>query len=281
MYKNISNAVRIIMTRKSEGFAVSQIGIHNLGKWIDPVINIDLFEMSQPTFPPHPHAGFSAVTYMLESSKGSFQNRDSRGDSSIISPGDIHWTLAGSGIVHEEVPTVSGISCSGLQIFVNLPSIDKEIEPKGLHLKTEEMPTITNQYYRAKIVSGEWQGKKSPLPSYPNILILDITLKTGEITIELPEENSSFLLSLSGKGIILQNEGEVSLEENFAICFQQEKGKITIKNDLAEDLKLILFSGVPIKEPLFPIGPFIMNTEADGHRKYSEYKQGKMGSIPT
>lgn len=32
---------------------------------IDPFLSVDYFRMSAPTFPPHPHAGFSAVTYLF------------------------------------------------------------------------------------------------------------------------------------------------------------------------------------------------------------------------
>ena len=61
---------------------------------LDPFLNVDDFRMSQPTFPPHPHAGFSAVTLMLEDSRGAFVNRDSLGDRSRIAPGGVHWTMA-------------------------------------------------------------------------------------------------------------------------------------------------------------------------------------------
>jgi len=76
--------------------------------------------MRAPIFPPHPHTGFSAVTYMFEDSAGSFQNRDSLGDRALIHPGDLHWTQAGSGLMYEEVPSLPGTLCHGAQIFVNL-----------------------------------------------------------------------------------------------------------------------------------------------------------------
>ncbi|MFI8949662.1 pirin family protein [Streptomyces sp. NPDC053750] len=50
-----------------------------------------------------PHAGFSAATYMFDDSSTRLHNRDSLGDTSLIEPGGLHWTVAGSGIVHDEV----------------------------------------------------------------------------------------------------------------------------------------------------------------------------------
>ncbi|WP_088318155.1 pirin family protein [Kineosporia sp. R_H_3] len=84
---------------------------------LDPFLSITDFRMSRPTFAPHPHAGFSAVTYMFRDSAGSFRNRDSLGDVSLIGPGDLHWTQAARGMMHEEIPTspvrsATGCSCS-------------------------------------------------------------------------------------------------------------------------------------------------------------------------
>jgi redox-sensitive bicupin YhaK (pirin superfamily) len=81
----------------NEGFSTHGLRQQLKGITIDPFINLDDFHMSLPTFRPHPHAGFSAVTYMFEDSKGGFLNRDSMGDSSKIGPGDLHWTQAASG----------------------------------------------------------------------------------------------------------------------------------------------------------------------------------------
>lgn len=36
-----------------------------------------------PTFPPHPHAGFSAVTYLFLDSETGIANRDSLGNSTL------------------------------------------------------------------------------------------------------------------------------------------------------------------------------------------------------
>jgi redox-sensitive bicupin YhaK (pirin superfamily) len=38
--------------------------------WMDPFLGIDSYVMPQPFFPPHPHAGMSAVTLMLPEADG-------------------------------------------------------------------------------------------------------------------------------------------------------------------------------------------------------------------
>ncbi|WP_436304007.1 MULTISPECIES: pirin-like C-terminal cupin domain-containing protein [unclassified Variovorax] len=54
---------------------------------IDPFLGIDHAWMSAPTFPPHPHAGFSAVTYLFLDSETGIANPDSPGNSTLIQPG--------------------------------------------------------------------------------------------------------------------------------------------------------------------------------------------------
>ena len=47
--------------------------------------------------PEHPHRGFETVTYVLQ---GEMEHRDSSGNFGKLSPGDVQWMTAGSGIIH-------------------------------------------------------------------------------------------------------------------------------------------------------------------------------------
>ena len=61
--------IQIASRTLSPGFrAASLRGVLPMGH----ILNIDHFEMSEPTFPPHPHAGFSAVTWILPWSPGAW-----------------------------------------------------------------------------------------------------------------------------------------------------------------------------------------------------------------
>ena len=64
---------------------------------IDPFLGVDHAWISTPTFQPHPHAGFSAVSYLFLDSETGIDNRDSLGNRNHIQPGGLHWTAAGAG----------------------------------------------------------------------------------------------------------------------------------------------------------------------------------------
>ena len=43
---------------------------------MDPLVMVDHYTMTKPTFGAHPHAGMSAVTVLFEDSQGAFNNRN-------------------------------------------------------------------------------------------------------------------------------------------------------------------------------------------------------------
>lgn len=94
---------------------------------IDPFLAVDHAWIGGPTFPPHPHAGFSAVSYLFLDSETGIDNRDALGNRNLIQPGGLHWTVAGSGVVHEEVPAEPGKTVHMLQVFINLP-LDRQTQ---------------------------------------------------------------------------------------------------------------------------------------------------------
>ena len=51
---------------------------------------------------PHPHRGFSPVTFVIE---GAVHHRDSRGNSQVAKQGEVQWMNAGAGIIHSERPS--------------------------------------------------------------------------------------------------------------------------------------------------------------------------------
>jgi redox-sensitive bicupin YhaK (pirin superfamily) len=184
------------------GFQAFSVGQQNLGSAIAPFLQLDHYFMSQPTFAEHPHQGFSAVTYMFEDSAGSFFNEDSQGDRSTIAPGDLHWTQAGSGIRHNETPIEPGKICHGIQMFVDLPAIDKTLPGKAFHLTAAQIPVYTtDNRARVRVVVGAANGVTSPLEISTRIRFLDVSLPAdGAIVHELAIDESAFLLAIKGSG---------------------------------------------------------------------------------
>ena len=110
---------------------------------ICPFLGVDHAWMSAPTFPEHSHAGLSAVTYVFMDAKTGYDNRDSLGTRNLIRPGGLHWTTAGRGIRHEEIPAEPGKTAHSLQIFVDLAVDMRDMEPFALSLEPDELPVLS------------------------------------------------------------------------------------------------------------------------------------------
>ena len=72
--------------RIGSGFTAKHLPEDAFQGLIDPVVMVDHFHMTSPTFQPHPHAGISAVTYMFEDSTSPHVNYDSMGNNGPIQP---------------------------------------------------------------------------------------------------------------------------------------------------------------------------------------------------
>ncbi len=134
-----------------------------------PVRVVDDFRVGGHPFGPHPHAGFSAVTYVFEDSAGALRSRDSLGNDIVVGPGGVVWTQAGSGAMHEELPAQPGRELHGLQVFVNLPSRLKLTPPRVMHLDGPAVPVWRGpEGDRVRVVSGAYAQVESPLrPAHP------------------------------------------------------------------------------------------------------------------
>lgn len=149
-----------IITSQGRGggsFSLQQLDLHQWGERASPVEVLDHFRVSGRPFPPHPHAGFSAVTYVFEDSQASLRSRDSLGNDAVVGPGGLVWTQAGSGLMHEETPAEKGRELHGLQIFVNLSSKNKLVKPQQFRIENQGVPAWrSNAGDRVRVVVGSF-----------------------------------------------------------------------------------------------------------------------------
>jgi redox-sensitive bicupin YhaK (pirin superfamily) len=245
----------------------------------DPYIMADHYRLSQPVFGPHPHAGFSAVTYMFDDAQTGFSNRDSRGDSSEIRPGDAHWTVAGAGVVHDEVPVENGKVAHGLQLFINLAAKDKHMPPAAIHIRSDEMPRITQATgAMVKVAFGPYDdghvSKDAIVPLPTEVALLDIHLGEGDkFVYPVKRGTNAFLTVVKGSIIV----GEESIKESQAVAFGRDGGLLEISTNI--DTHFALFLGTPLDEPIVQHGPFAMTNQADIQRAINDYQTGKMGAL--
>jgi redox-sensitive bicupin YhaK (pirin superfamily) len=243
---------------------------------LDPFMDVTLFSMSQPTFPPHPHAGFSAVTYMLPESKGAFINRDSLGNRNLIEPGAIHWTQAGAGMMHEEIPQSPGVACRGFQMFVKLPASKELLPPAAFHANKDAIPAVSGDGWTARVLAGSLHGVSSALRELAQELVLyDVTVEP-HASVELMLDKDIALWAMLMEGVIDVAQANYSAPIGIFWGVDQEAIKCRAGNQGA---RILIGGGKPLNEPFEFGGPFALSTRerlSDARRRFSS---GAMGAL--
>jgi len=262
----------------SHHFSAHRLNVEMMDGLAAPVIGFDHFRTSGPTFPPHPHAGFSAVSYLFEDSAGALRNRDSLGHDMVIEPGAMVWTQAARGIVHDEQPATPGVEVHGLQLFVNLSKANKTLPPAMFHADSFQVPCVTTDGARARILAGTLEGVTGPIKPAEPFSFFDLWL-TSHFSLDLADRHNVLLYVLSG-AIEVKGSSErhrLNAHEAISLCPSTAHDSVSITTDLGAHL--LILSGIDPKEPVASYGPFIMNDQAGLHDAYSRYVAGEMGRL--
>jgi len=233
--------------------------------------------------PDHPHRGFETVTYMLS---GDMEHKDSSGHAGQLRAGDVQWMTAGSGVVHAEMPSAEfmrkGGRMHGFQLWVNLPQRDKMIKPRYQEIPSSRIPKVTSAdgLVSVSVIAGEAMGQKAVIETRTPIIYLHYRIKPGGfVTQQVPRAFNAFAYVVEGDGLF-GAEGERGADGQM-VMFAPDGDEVRIENPAvaAETLEVLLIAGVPLNEPIARYGPFVMNTEAEIHQAFEDYRRGRMGVI--
>lgn len=268
-----------------DGFPVRSIFTYNdLAKDLSPFLLMDY--AGPANFPPtnqrkgvgeHPHRGFETVTIVYA---GEVEHRDSSGGGGVITPGDVQWMTAASGLVHEEFHGAEFAKRGGefemVQLWVNLPRKDKMAKPRYQGLKNETIPSVTlpDGAGTLRVIAGDYQGAKGPGMTFSPMNLWDLRLKAGHtVTLKVPAGHTASVFVLSGKLEV----GSEQMGEAALAVFEREGDELTFK--VLEDAKVLFMGGEPIDEPIVGYGPFVMNSIGEIKQAFIDFEEGRMGQI--
>ena len=244
----------------------------------DPFIMLmdDLLDKkdNEPVGGPHPHAGFETVSLLLEGEIGD--------DAHKMKGGDFQIMTAGSGIVHTE--TIDKIAKMRLlQLWVNLPKKDRSATPRVQDLPLEHAPALSKNGVHTRLYSGSLSGLVSPVQNYTPMIIADLTLEAGIITIQqIPANYNTFLYILKGTVKVGEDEKQLNQDQVGWLNLFGDTAQSELKLKAGEEgVRFVLYAGKPTGENIVSYGPFIADSSEDIQRLYREYRQGQMKHIST
>jgi redox-sensitive bicupin YhaK (pirin superfamily) len=188
---------------------------------------------------------------------------------------------AASGLVHEEFHSESFSKTGGLfemvQLWVNLPTQFKMVTPRYQPLKAETFPKINlpDDGGFIRVIAGEYDNHKGPALTYSPINIWDIQLSDQtELILKITEGYTCSIFLLSGK---IEVDKDQFIEQTEIGLFETTKDKLKIKAQ--GPCKILFLGGEPLNEPICGYGPFVMNTPEEIRKAFSDYQEGKLGTL--
>jgi hypothetical protein len=291
-----SRPVRTVTTAprgfEGEGFPVRRAfaGVDKAD--LDPFVHMDqMGEVEYGVGEPrgtdwHPHRGFETFTYLMD---GSFIHQDSHGGGGVIENGGTQYMTAGAGILHIETPpeslVMSGGLFHGIQLWINLPAAKKWLAPAYQGLESTDVALVSSVDGGAlvRVLAGTVAGHTGPGRSQSPISIVHATLAPGA-RLELPwrKDFNALVYALSGRGSVGAygqpiNGGQLAvLGSGDHITLEAAPSQSVA----SPALDVLLLGGVPLREPVFAYGPFVMNTKAEVIQAIEDYQRGRLGVIP-
>ena len=262
----------------------------------DPFLLFDDFRNETPDayaggFPWHPHRGIETITYVLS---GSVEHSDSLGNSGTLGAGDIQWMTAGSGIMHQEMPSgnING-QMHGFQLWANLPGSLKMTAPRYQDVQGKEIPQIIDDDgTQVKVITGKFWGQSGPVDGVAaDPLYLDIIVPANRrkaFKVDTYRNTFAYIFEGAGKfadastpqGVLLEKEvcgEELNIRDMSGnrTLVQFGTGDEIVVQAGPEGIRFLLVAGTPIQEPVAWHGPIVMNTREELHQAFTDLRNNR------
>jgi redox-sensitive bicupin YhaK (pirin superfamily) len=210
------------------------------------------------------------ATYLYE---GEILHTDSLDYQQKIHPGDVNWMTSGHGITHSEQVTDTQPRVHGLQSWVGLPHDKRKIDPAFEHFSNDVLPKIDDDGFSITVIAGDIDSKRSPIPTYQNLVYLDIKAQAGS--------TADFRVDPSHELAVYVAEGEIRVGDK--ILTRHDLGKLSRGDrfgfEAVGDAKFVLIGGEPLPEPTVIYWNFITDTIGEAKQKYIEWEEGKFPPV--
>jgi redox-sensitive bicupin YhaK (pirin superfamily) len=266
-----------------DGFEVRRALPHRDRRMVGPFVFLD--QMGPHVFQPgrgidvrpHPHIGLSTVTYLLS---GEISHRDSLGTVQDIKPGEVNWMTAGKGIVHSERTgpgqRASGSTLSGLQCWVALPKAKEEIDPGFAHFGVHALPTVEGDGVHARIIAGEYFGKRAPVPVASPMFYVDLELEAGA-RLALPAEYPEQALYVVDGTLDLGRDGEFKAGQ---LVVLKPGARLTVGAAGGAGARVMLLGGEPMDGPRYLTWNFVSSSEDRIEQAKEDWRARRFADVP-
>jgi redox-sensitive bicupin YhaK (pirin superfamily) len=257
-------------------------------KEADPFLMCDYFNLpsSGPVSHPddfpvdwHPHRGMDILSYLRT---GVGRHGDSLGNRETFESPGMQWMSVGSGVEHGEGGgTPKGETTQGFQIWLNVPSKDKMLDPIYGTEAPEDIPqTQVAPGAMARLLAGPMGDRVGAFKSKAFVQVIDFDLEPGAAIVhEIPTSMDTCILFVyegdavvAGQGVARQSVVQLDASSDDVRGFQLTAGP-------SGPVSAILFAGKRLNEPISWHGPIVMNTKTEIEQTFQELRSGNFPPV--
>jgi redox-sensitive bicupin YhaK (pirin superfamily) len=174
----------------------------------------------------------------------------------------------------------------GIQLWVNLPRKDKFAAPRYQAIEGTDAMLLSSEDGGAllRVIAGEIDGHRGPGITHTPITLAHATIHNGaRVNIPWRRDFNALVYVLSGNGYV----GPIAhpIRQGQLAVFGPGD-RITVGAQSIQDshsgtaIDVLILGGLPIREPVFHYGPFVMNSKSELIVALEDFQAGKFGKIP-
>ncbi len=223
---------------------------------------------------PHPHIGLSTVTYLFD---GSIVHRDSLGVTQEITPGALNLMTAGRGVTHSErtgeAARATGQRLFGIQAWAALPQSHEETPPAFIHHAENELPRITGEGKRVRLIMGEGYGQRSPVEFPHPAFYAEVILAPGAVLPLDADYDERAIYTVSGE---IDIAGDVFAPGQLLIFKPGDRISILATTNA----RFMIFGGEPMDGPRHIWWNFVSSRKERIDEAKADWAAGRFDSVP-
>ena len=230
----------------------------DLGRVIKPFVFLDFLHgnvgKAGLTFGMHPHSGQQTLTY----SNAPVHYTDTEGRKGVLPPGGLEFMSPGGGAWHDSSFKGAINGLKAFQFWFASPPGIEDGPSESVFLSPDDVPRGPN----FKLLIGEYEGKRNPLPNYSNVNVLDVSLvKAGDVfEYKFPAGHStSFVFVYKGSALVADDERDSTPNDVFVL---DKYGEIVDLKATSDNTRIIVASALPHNFPL-SLGMYSVHTNAE------------------
>jgi len=268
---NHKNIGTIAMTTRSvvhrargrgHGLIARMFSPGDLGRTLKPFVFLDFLsgdvKKDSLNFGYHPHSGIGTLTYSVNAA---VDYTDTEGIDGTLRPGGLEWMKAGGGTWHKSNfhGAINGLLA--FQFWFALPPVIEDGPSESLYIDPKQVPKKDNY----KILIGEYDGLKNPIPVPLSMTVLDVVLDEPgtQFDYKVPANHAtSFVMVYTGAALVGDDLRESTTNEIFTMDSYGDV--ITVVS--SSPARLIIASAVPSPHPL-SLGMYSVHTNPESLAK--------------